>query len=369
MNAVGLYTRKITGLDYRVWLSMLIMCLICLALLGYQKIKASSTITMTCATNLFITVNGKDANDDAVCYLNQITLFRINAAPGAKVEWNFGDGSDPVEGAIASHTFHSESSYTVQATIDGRCKYAQDIVVQLESVKATEITEIKIYADSNKIMAGTPLRFSCASKNIREETYQWMVLGTDQIQTTKIATFSFPAEGQYTVELMLNNDQTKKAYTKIEVAPIPQTNSINNNIPNPNVGGFDQLGPLIPPNGNPSATTGNSQQQGNAGSSAAQEPPKSEPTPPDIQEIDPSTFQSLLQNVLKGGEQIDALYPYLKYKGSTKIEVNGDMPYINLSEFCISKRGRKIKSLEFVKERENQKNIQIIKVKLRWRLI
>lgn len=361
MRVANIYTRRAIGLDYRVWLVMLVSWIVCLALYGYQHIKASGAASQPCGT-VAILVDSKEA-DVAICNLDRTHIFSIRGASSKRVEWDFSDGTR-AEDSIVPHKYSKEGIYKITVVVDGRCEYEIEANVRGLLQLPKVIPELTIISDSAKTMAGSKIRFAGVG-NFSIQSYEWKLVETGETQATEVATFTFGHAGNYTVQLIVNNDPLTIRTKKIDVVELPQTNPINNNIPNPNARGFDQLTPLIPPAGNPPATTGNNQPQASAGNNAAQEPPKSEPSPPEIHEIDQSTFQNLLQKVLKDGEQIDGLYPYLKYKGYTKVEVNGNMPYVNLSEFCNRKRGKTIKRLELIKEKDNPKNVQIIKVKLK----
>ncbi|RYZ30804.1 MAG: hypothetical protein EOO10_01490 [Chitinophagaceae bacterium] len=367
MTATNLYTRKLLGLDYRVWLSMLVMCFACLALVGYMQVKSSSVNAVPCAKEITITINGIEVKDNAVSYLDQLALFHVITEKGAQVEWDFGDGSDIVSGLRARHTFHEESVFPVQVTVNGHCTYVLDVTVRSEPTETIVEPEIIIIPDSTKVTMGGQLRFSCAS-NLREESYEWRLLGTSEVQTTQTAVFTFENVGVQTVELMLNKDPNKTKRIQIEVSPIVMP--INNNPLG--VGGSGN--PAVPtdllqPGENPFAQNGQAPGRPNPsqreGLPPVAAPETQKPDSTEAIAIDPETFQTLMQAVLNGEKEVADLYPYLHYTESTLVQRRGDDEAVRLTIFCRQNMNRRIQSLEFIRDDRNA--VQRIRVAMRRR--
>ncbi|NTS43876.1 hypothetical protein HRG84_23550 [Flavisolibacter sp. BT320] len=368
MTAASLYTRKMLGLDYRVWLSMLVMCLACLALVGYKQVKSSSVNAAPCASEITITINGIEVKGNAVSYLDQLALFHVITEKKAEVEWDFGDGSDIVSGQRARHTFHEESVFPVKVTVNGHCTYVLDVTVRSEPTETVIEPEILIIPDSTKVSMGGQLRFSCAS-NLREESYEWRLLGTSEVQTTQAAIFTFNSVGIQTVQLVLNKDPNKTKRIQIEVTPVV--------VPIDNRGPFGSGGsgnPAVPsdllrPGENPFAQSSqapgrpNSPQSGGNPPASEQESPR--PDSAETIDIDPETFQTLMQEVLNGEKELTDLYPYLHYKETTLVQKRGDDKAVKLTIFYRDNMDKKIQSIEFVKD--DRKAIQKIKVTMKKR--
>jgi hypothetical protein len=86
MHTASISIKKVIGLDYRVWITMLLTWLACLGLFGYKKIKQAQTIARPCAEARII-VNGTDTETIAVCYLNRIATLRLQGLQSLNVEF------------------------------------------------------------------------------------------------------------------------------------------------------------------------------------------------------------------------------------------------------------------------------------------
>src|SRR4051794_28775195 len=104
MNATDLFTRRILGMDYRVWEAMLLVCFLSLGLYGYKQIRSTPTNDQPCPSDTII-VNGKSAEVVVSCYLDRFSTFKIHPETAATVEWNFRDGTNVEKGGTVSHRF------------------------------------------------------------------------------------------------------------------------------------------------------------------------------------------------------------------------------------------------------------------------
>lgn len=359
MNAASIPTQKFWGLDYRVWLSALGSWLLCLGVFGYRSLNQKSLGSAGCGTAA-IGVDGKQGAN-LICDLNRLVLFQLQTPAGATVKWDFGDGTAAYRDKnTAQHSFAEEGIYTVTATVNGRCRYRSTLTVKAPVYILPAKPEAKIFADSLSAMEGSRLRFSGVS-NGKGKSFVWTLKPTGEVQTGKNVVFFFPRGGDYTVELVVDGEAFAVAAVKIatrpqDLLPFP---------PTPNPANLNELGPLVPP-GPPSAAGGGGGARPpneNTGGKPADSVKIALPPEPTV--IDEESFKNKLQEVLEGKQQLSTLEPFLAYRGSTQVEINGKQPYTSLTNFVNEKRGRKIKSLQFQPEKDHPKRIQTIKVALK----
>src|SRR5687768_164708 len=129
MNATDFYSRRVFGMDYRVWAAMLLISVLGLGLFGYRHIRYSASSGNLGCTSDTISVNGKKIEVVASCYLNRYSPFAILSDTTVNVEWNFNDGSEPQEGQVVNHKFIKEGIYRVTATVNERCIYEAEVEV------------------------------------------------------------------------------------------------------------------------------------------------------------------------------------------------------------------------------------------------
>jgi PKD repeat protein len=377
MNATNFLTRRILGMDYRVWGAMLLVCFLCLGLYGYKQIRYNINNDQPCPTDT-ITVNGKSVEVVGSCYLDRISSFKLQSETAATVEWNFGDGTNMVRGIVVSHGFKQEGSYFVTATVNGRCKFNAEIEVIDDPFLSgnQKNPHVEIYADPMHPAQGGTVKFYCVADMPFITSYEWKVSETNEVQKDSVPAFTFNNAGKYTIQLVVNGDLSTETMKRIEVtAEIPQAQATSgNNGPGAVMpSDIGPLGNLVPPGGTPSNAS-NAPQANNSPTNNDQGTPKSPldtarvvPSP-GVPEVDPNAFMGLLQDVVdQKGKEPEDLYKYLYYRETVKVKVNESESLIPLPEFCRNmrkknRRMRKIESLSF--QRDDTKNIQVIKVKV-----
>jgi PKD repeat protein len=375
MNATNLFTRRISGMDYRVWIAMLFVCFLSVGLYGYKRIGLTSNNGQPCTTDT-ITVNGKMVEVVAGCYLNRISLFEVQSEAAATVAWNFGDGTPVEKERIVSHKFIEEGTYRVTATVNGSCE--TDVLVQVSEDPllsgAREKPVIEVYSEPRYPTPGDTVKFRCLTDLPTVTSYEWKVLETNEVKNDAEPTFTFTSARTYTIRLKLNDDPVTETTKPLEVSTkIPQVPAIpGNNSPVAGMPPVDagSLGNLVPLGAAPSNTNNAPQPNNNSANNhvTVGSDTSKVVAPPKAPEVDPNAFKDLLQNVVdQGGKEPEDLYQYLDYKGSTMVEVNESKSLTPLKEFCKSmrekkKKWRKIESLSFKKD--DKKSIQVIQVKV-----
>lgn len=363
MNVATVPTRRLTGLDYRIWLVTALCWVVCAGWFVYKNL--IPTNAANCGA-LQITVNSDGTNRIAVCKLDETSFFQIDAPPNAQVEWNFGDGTKATGDKLVGHKFNDEDDYTVTATVNGLCETKREITVKKATAEDVVKPLVKIFADTGRTV-GSRIRFSVVT-NVPIDSCRWRVLPSNETQVGENVAFNFPRAGTFIVQATVNNDPALRQEQTITIADLPLPSSI---IPNPGAlpsgaGGSNPGGTIPPlfPQGDP-ANGGQKlpvQNTGAGNGNAASEPPKTEQAKPKATGIDPDGFKSLLQEVLDGSKELTDLYPFLDYTGSTKVIVNGK-DEMKITDFIREKRKKKIEALEFQKDDKN--GIQKIKLKLK----
>jgi hypothetical protein len=361
MSTTRLYTGRINGLDYRVWLAMFVLCIICFAWVGYNQLKVKGASNKS-FSSLKIAVDGKESSV-LVYPVERLAIFQVLPATKSRIEWEFDDGSPKAYGRIIQHRFQKEGNYIVTAMIDGQHKITQEIVIKNVPSLLTGTQLISIHGDSFKTIAGSQIRLTGVA-NFPVQSYTWRVLETNDMKEGETVFFSFPAEGKYQVQLIANNDITKTDTRKVEVVAIP---SIPSTLPSgfpPQVPG---MGPYPPPDGgggNPKPPKPFEQPE------QSQNKPSTQPPTVDVDankrlDISEETFKELLQSVLNGKEEINRLYDYLDLDETTSVSVNGSEDLTKLKTFCQENKKQKIETLKF--KHNDKKEISRLDVKLKSR--
>lgn len=350
MRTATVSTKTLAGLDYRVWLAMVTCWGLCAGVFFYKKNAVG--YTQACDAALRIAVNGAADDGLSFCKPDEAILFQVNAPEGARVVWDFNDGTAAVRDVRAIHKFSAEGDYKITATVNGRCEYVKDITVKRPAVMEAVVPAVNIFTDSARITAGGRLRFTAVA-NIAASSYQWTVLPTNETRSGEEATFDFFVAGEYTVRVMVNNNpaiSSEKRITVVEKDAFTMPGPINDFKPEPPPGPWPSPGPPPPGPVVPKTDTVSV---------------KPKPVDEKITETDPDTFKGLLQEVLNGEKRVGELYEFLKYAGSTQVQVNNQKPFMQLDVFCETKRKKKIKALDFVRQKDNPKYIQTIKVEVK----
>ena len=373
MDATNFFTRRILGLDYGVWITMLLVCLFSLALYSYKQAALSASTAPGCFIDT-MRVNGKTVEFGATCYLNRTALFEFPSQAAVTVKWDFQDGSKPEWGRIVSHRFLEEGTHTVKVIVNGTCEYKETVEAVYDPFLSGDEAKpvIEIYADPMRPTTGKAVKLYCVSDLPFINAYEWKVINTNEVKTDTVPGFTFYSEGNYSIRLKVNNDESSAVTMVIKVAAdvplIPQTaGNSGSGMGAPSDLGL--LGKLVPPDGNGSNTRKDPPQNNGAANNAG---PLLSDTPKialsKATKKDPTAFKDLLQAVVDENEkEPEDLYEYLDYKGSTMVKVDENGSLIQLKEFCKDmrkkkKNKRKIESVGF--DLDDKNSIRTIKVKM-----
>lgn len=310
MNSNRILTRKVMGLDYRVWRVMILFLVLSAGLLSYKLMD-----TPKCAPIDFKIKTISD--NDSVYYTNDILSFRTLGAE-KNVTWDFDDKTGTVEGTFVTHRFATEGKYFIRVTVNSVCEFVKPVTIKKAIVEETDSNKQRIIGN-DKTFVRTSETFTCSQS---AESYEWKVSEHPEYGNRSGAstTYKFEQAGDYTIELTLNKNRLKKYTKQIKVAGIPK---LINDKPEP-----------------PPAT-------GGGGSN------------PSKLIISESTFKEFLEKVISGVYFEDDFDKYLCAEGATPVILNGKKnKQITFSEACkelqkrvnknftgIGKRAKKIKSV------------------------
>ncbi|MEO6916080.1 MAG: PKD domain-containing protein [Chitinophagaceae bacterium] len=368
MNSTDFFTRRALGMDYRIWASMVLVCIASLALYSFSHTGIARSNNSNCLLDT-VQVNGKKAEIIVTCYLDQSSTFEFPKKNTSTVVWDFDDGTKRENGAFVSHKFTLDGTYMVTAIVNGTCKYTVEIEVVYDPFTSDDQSTpvIEIYADPINPTVGKEVKFYCVSDLRAIDSYQWTNSGTGEVKTDASPNFTFPKEGMYTIELVIN---------KGKYPPTKSILNVKNGIPQPGLNlpgtasGLEapvSIGRLVSPGPNPFDSLGLSHpKEVNKTNSPSDSLKKAvERKAP---ELDPESFKGILQGVVdQNGKELDDLYKYLDYESATRVELNENGAFMPLKDFCNIMRKkkpgkRKIESVSFVKDNKN--SIQTIKVKM-----
>jgi PKD repeat protein len=374
MNANDFYTRRVLGMDYRVWATMLVISLLSLGLFGYRHVIHSGSSRILGCTPDTISVNGTKIEVLASCYLDRYSPFAISSDGPANVEWDFGDDTESQKGQVVNHKFVKEGTYRIIATVNKRCIYEGEVEVIEDPFYSARRKKpvVEIFADPMRPTSGSSVKFYCVSDIPTITSYKWTVLNTNEIQNIPEPTFTFNNDGNYDVQLLINNNESNIWKTVIQVSSRPPQIPAGNTDVGLNGGSpvdVRNIGRLVTSEVTPAANddkpqnnNGINNERGNKTDSIKNASVHKAP------ELDEAAFKDLLQNVVnQEGKELEDLYEYLDYKASTRVEVNKSSTLISLKEFCQNMRGkkksrRKIEALSF--KIDDKKSIQTIQVKI-----
>lgn len=327
-------------MDYKVWLSFIIVGLLSLGLLSYKI----ATRVECPQTNLRATGKLNHTKEkENTFYTNEAITFNAGVKPGsANIIWDFGDKSPQQAGIAATHVYTATGNFLVSVLINNVCKDAftvriTDGTISMQSPSAPVI---------NPIVSGDVLKVNDENifvTTILSDSYIWSVEELPQLEkiTTPTAKLTFPQAGNYTVKLKLGDGRT---FTKIVQAVNPMSPLENNPILSPM-----PVNPLPPP----------------TPSSKVDLPPlkKEEPVTQDDQKVEvPVTPQktydqlptpaikAMLDEVVAGTKDVPDFKNILCNGGGTKVMANDKPTYF--AALCMELKKKNKKIVIFKKEKE-----------------
>lgn len=349
MKTSGIFTRRASGLDRRVWFTMIVTILLSFALVSYKMVTGKKETA--CASPL-IFVNGIKDDGSKTYIAGERLWFKTPIGTGGNATWDFGDSAKQIQGFNAAHIYTRKGIFQVSVTLEGGC-IARTKLVVIEPLPAVDSAGhvIEHILGSDQVAPG---KYTFSTPDIAN-TYKWAIENDNnfQPQFAKEGMYTFRTAGRYTLKLTLNNDRNKTFRKEILVVDVSDRK--NDRLAGRNHDADDL--PLVIPNSAPSSAP--IQSQVTPIDTPKTIAPVIVPKAPPIIGTSSLTFKSYLQSLVCGDMDVKDLYKYLADKGATKVIAN--KAYTTLDAFCKEIKGKKleIESVEFKKEGDRITEINV----------
>lgn len=328
--------------------------IICTGWIGYKK-----TTEENCDMFSF-TVKGVNSDNVKSALTGEVLRFRSSLSNRKNIAWDFNDRSPVEKGSTVIHSFKNEGTYTITATVNGKCETIQTIYIRkpviIQDNSQVLVTPETVITGNEAPEAGEPVTYTC---NTSANSYEWTILNRQEYKSekNKLAVFKFKIPGSYTLQLKLDDDR-KKVYTKmIQVLPssklkegeyLPTQRYIPPPSYNPSV---NKPAEVKPPEPKP----------------AEVKPPEPKPAetepkePPAVKRkkifyIPNDAFMSYLTEVISNEKDQTFFNQYLNNEGETLVQVKGEDKPIKFSELIQRIKGNKritIKEVNIVRDANN----------------
>ncbi|MBC7889027.1 MAG: PKD domain-containing protein [Ferruginibacter sp.] len=344
MNRNRIHKRKIMGLDKRVWGVMVIAIILPLLLLSYYLVDKKECLPVDF---YFKSMSEKTGNE----FLPGETIIFKASSKSDDITWDFGDQSPKAYGNYIIHEFHSAGNYAVNASTGSGCEKIKQVTIKKMVSELGNTLTVGYVAGEEIIgphstIAGKEEWFMCM---VTASAYAWSVVNYPKMHQTGLsAKFKFPSPGKYNVQVILDNDQSKRYSKEIIVKdetgkpePANTKEVIRQLIPsdfekNPNPGGTAE-----PPQ--------NPVQDVPVTAPAKVEPPKRKTI-----FISNETFNSFMESVLNDQKDISDFSQYLFYEGATKVQVKGESDFKTFTWLYQELKGKskkyKLKTVELIRD-------------------
>lgn len=347
------YSKKIGGLDYKVWLTLCTVALLSFGVIGYK-----SAVRVNCPVFKIAATGTMQHNNQRarIFYVNEVISFNLMPNPNGKTtpKWNFGDLSPVFTSNAATHRFLISGNYTITVTVDNVCidKYIIHIVESpLNNNELIPTVEI-IAPDS--IMQGDSLFLTTTKQS---QSYQWAI--SERMDITPVnqrdAKIFIPDAGVYTILLKVDNGETfQKQILVKSLSNFPAPG------PNPDPGPRFPDPPLPGP---PPKDPG-----GDKDSAVKTPTPLPQPTPPvkNYQQLPDPGIRQMMEGVIDKKKTVDDFNDILCDGGKTKVVANGNVTKFSiLVDELSNKKGFIIKSkhkIESFKTTRDPQNGNCVKV-------
>jgi len=290
----SIYTRNWGGLDRSVWFVFIAFILVPLGLVGYRLLDKPK-----CAPVNF-TFKSISVDTGHVFPAGETIIFQAYTSSN-DITWDFGDQLGSANGQFVEHKYQQPGDYFVNASTGFGCDNRKKITI----TKAPE-DPVKSLGTGNEIKGPT---FSITEKennfstSLKATTYEWTLVNYPYpAQTGPSAKFVFTEPRAYTIQLMVDNDRTRKYFKQITVKPKPKT----------------------PP-----------------GTGGGGDPP---PPPPcsSTLVVSQETFKSFMQQVVEDKKHAEDFGVYLCSGNSTPVKINGEGP-ISFGDACAQLKNKKVR--------------------------
>ncbi|MBK7433748.1 MAG: PKD domain-containing protein [Chitinophagaceae bacterium] len=310
MSNNSIYTRNWGGLDRNVWFVFIAAILLPLGLVAYRLFDKPK-----CSPVNF-TFKSISVDTGNVFPAGETIIFQAYTT-SSDINWDFGDKQGGSTGQFVEHKYMQPGDYFVNASTGFSCDNRKKITI----TKAPE-DPVKTLGTGDEIKGPT---FSITEKEniftstLKATAYEWTLVNYSYpAQTGPTAKFTFTEPRAYTIQLMVDNDRTRKYFSQITVKPKPS----------------------------PVAT------QSGGG-------PK--PTISSTLVVSPETFKTFMQQVVDEKKFAADFGAYLCSGGATPVIINGEKEGKNFEQACAELKGKKVRKKILVLDK---RKIEITDVKI-----
>lgn len=341
-------------LDSKVWMTMLLVVVVCIGLVGYKKFSDETCIPF------LISTKGLNSDNKGGYSIGEIIRFTATISNNKNIIWDFGDGSEEEKGSLVSHIYNNKGKYIITAKVNGKCFVTTSVYIRTAQV-------VRTYSPDTLINPATIIMGNETPEAHKAETYicstpatsfEWTILNRNEYknQNNKIATYTFRTQGSYIIQLKLDNDRGK-IYTKTIYVQPPQITDKplhapvlirKNRFPKINettTGKKDSV--ILPPVANtnvPKTITEETKTLKTIG-------------------LPDEAFKSFLEDVVKGSKDVNFFNKYLNNGGDTKVRVNNERNTISFAELIQRIKGNKKITIKDVKVlRDTNKDVLQINI-------
>ncbi len=351
-NGYSIFTRARMGLDIKVWLTMLVVAVICATVFGFKVFNKNH-----CAP-FGILIKGFTTGKSNSYYVSETITLSPDKSNAREIVWDFGDGTTQIEGDSAKHSFLREGTYNITATAYGGCIASEIVTIaqlNTQQINTAPLMMLDPISGPDTPHTGESVKYYSA---VKANSYEWTVVNSPNFSTQKdsLATYKFLIGGTQYIQLKLDNDP-KKIYRKT-INVLQKVNKGSYIIPVVPV--------YIPPSVKiPENTTTVNKEPANKEPANTNIPVTSTPAvkTPKIYFIPDQEFQSMLELVVQGKQDVQSFNQFLcSGTDATKLLANGK-EWSTVTQFCQTIRGNKkiiIKSVS--SKRDDKKCVTILYV-------
>jgi len=343
------------SLDTNVWLVMLVTAILSLGLISYNLIDNESCVPFA------ISAKGVTSNQDGVYEPGETIIFRTSLPEEKEITWVFGDNTARQKTVSVNmrHKFMKEGVFTVTAMLNGVCN--NEIKVNIKKSKNSILSGDDAGAAAPQIFGNLAPVEGKSERYISDvigNSYEWKILDKASFPTIndQYAFFTFPKPGLYVLQLTVDHDRRKRSQLEINVTEnlAKSKGPKQQNVP-----------VLIPYDVRPPKSDKQAEKQPEKAPEPEKLPePVVEAPKKKIINIRNEIFQSKLEGVVQGQNDVHDFDAYLPDGGNTKVLINDEKSYKTFAQLCQEIGGKKkivIESVQLMRAEDNM--IQQIKVK------
>lgn len=334
MQTSPTFTNQVMGLDSKVWIAMLSVTIL-IGLVSFIR-RDEPCIPFT------ISNKGLNTNNKGEYYIGDRIRFTASITDNKNITWNFGDNSQEQKGSLVSHNYAKKGKYVITAKVNGNClattsvyiRTLQDIHIHSHDDSSTAVHDPATVIVGNETPKARKEVIYIG--NVLASSYEWTILNRNEYkrQNGKTASYTFSVQGEYTLQLKLDNDREKVYRKTIYVQP-------------PEIAGQPLKTKILKKK---KVERKQDQNQTAEKEDSAASPPVNNTTVPKTTREEtkiPTTiglpdeaFKSALEEVINGNRDVNSFNKYLNNGGDTKVRVNNESKAISFTELIQRIKGK-----------------------------